>query len=78
MGIPTYYNDESFATRCNFRPSNWVPEPVSMLPIPKDWAATQECVGDNARVPRLANSRPSEKGGIAAKVEVRAPQVKQN
>jgi hypothetical protein len=35
MGIPTDYNDASFATRCNFRPPNWVPEPVPMLPIPK-------------------------------------------
>ncbi len=49
MGIPTEYNDESFATRCNFRPPNWVPEPVSMLPIPKDRVAMQECVGDNAK-----------------------------
>jgi len=47
MGIPsTDNNDVSFATRCNFRPPNCVPEPVSMLPIPKDWVATQECVGE--------------------------------
>ena len=37
MGIPADYNDASFATRCNFRPPNWVPE---------DWVATQECVGE--------------------------------
>ncbi len=36
MGIPDEYNDPSFANRCNFRPLNWVPEPVSVLPI-------QEC-----------------------------------
>ncbi len=29
MGIPTYYKDASFATRCNFRPPNWIPEQVS-------------------------------------------------
>jgi hypothetical protein len=40
MGIPTDYNDESFATRCNFRPPNWIPEPVSMPPIPKDQVET--------------------------------------
>jgi hypothetical protein len=37
MGIPADYNDASFATRCNFRPPNWVPE---------DWVASQECVGE--------------------------------
>jgi hypothetical protein len=46
MGIPADYNDASFATRCNFRPPNWVPEPVLMLPIPRDRVAAQECVGE--------------------------------
>ena len=46
MGIPADYNDASFVTRCNFRPPNWAPEPVSMLPIPKDRVAAQECVGE--------------------------------
>ena len=46
MGIPADYNDVSFATRCNFRPPNWLPEPVSMLPIPKDKVPIQECVGE--------------------------------
>ena len=50
MGIPTDYNDASFATRCNFRPPNWVPEPVSMLPIPRDWVAAQECVGVGIKI----------------------------
>ncbi len=54
-----------------------VPKPVSMLPIPTDGVATQECVGDNAKSPRLDNARPSEKGMIAAKVDVRAPPVEQ-
>jgi hypothetical protein len=45
MGIPTNYNDASFATRCNSRPPNWIPEQVSMLPIPRDRVASQECVG---------------------------------
>ena len=73
MGIPTDYNDEIFVPWCNFRPPNWLPEPVSMLPIPKDRVATQECVGDNTKGPRLANARPSEKVGIAANVEVCVP-----
>jgi len=46
MGIPADNNDASFVTRCNFRPPNWVPEPVSMLPIPRDRVAAQECVGE--------------------------------
>ncbi len=46
MGIPTDYNDASFTTRCNFRPPNWISEPVLMLPIPKDPVAMQECVGE--------------------------------
>ncbi len=70
MDIPADYNSKSFATKRNFRPPNWVPEPVSMLPIPMDWVAMQECVGNNAKGPRLANARPSEKGGFAAKVAV--------
>jgi hypothetical protein len=45
MGIPADYNDTSFAAMCSFRPPAWVPELVPMLPIPKDWLATQECVG---------------------------------
>ena len=71
MGILADYNDESFATRCNFRPPNWVSEPLLMLPIPTDQVATQECVGDNAMGPRLANARPSEKGRFTAKVAAR-------
>jgi hypothetical protein len=68
MGVPAAYSDESFATRCNFRPPNCVPKQVSMLPILTDWVATQECVEDNAKGPRLANARPSEKGGFTVKV----------
>jgi len=78
MGIPKDYNDDSFATRCNFRPPNLEPAPVSMLPIPKDRVAMHECVGDNVKGPRLANARPSEKVGIDANVEVRAEPAKQN
>ena len=73
MGHPGLHH-----TWCKFRPPNWVPEPVSMLPIPKDRVATQECVGDNAKGPRLANARPSEKVGIAANVEVCVPPAEQN
>jgi len=49
MGIPANYNGTSFATRCNFRPPNWAPEPVLILPIPKDRVAVQECVGGNTK-----------------------------
>jgi hypothetical protein len=45
MGIPADYNDASFATKCNFRPPSWVSKPVSMLSIPRDQVAAQECVG---------------------------------
>jgi len=51
MGIPADYNDTIFATRCNIRPPNWVPEPVSMLPIPRDRVAAQERVGDDTKGP---------------------------
>ncbi len=44
--------------------------------------ATMVAVGDNAKGPRLASARPSEKGGfaakVAAKVDVHAPSVEQN
>jgi hypothetical protein len=59
MGIPADYNDASYATRCNFRPPSWVPEPVSMLPIPRDWVAAQECVGDTTKGPKPTASRPA-------------------
>ncbi len=49
-----------------------------MLPIPKDRVAMQECVGDNAKGPRLANARPNEKVRIAANVEVCVLPAEQN
>ncbi len=61
MGFPADYNVASFATRCNFRPPNWVPEPVSMLPIPRDRVAAQECVGDNIKGPKPTLVRPAAK-----------------
>ena len=36
MGISADYNDARFAIRCNFRQPYWVPEPVPMLPIPRN------------------------------------------
>jgi len=72
MGIPADYNDANFATRCNFRPPNWVPEPVSMLPIPRDRAAVQECVGDNTKGPKLTAARPAAKVRFAVDVEAHA------
>jgi hypothetical protein len=51
MGISADYNDTSFATRCNFRPPNWVSEPLSMLPTPQDRIAAQECVGGDTKGP---------------------------
>jgi hypothetical protein len=71
-GIPAEYNDASFATRCNFRPPNWVPEPVSMLPIPRDWIAAQECVGDNAKGPIPTAARQAAKIWFAVDVEAYA------
>ncbi len=50
MGISVDYNDNSFATRCIFRPPNWEPEPVLMLPTPKNRAAPQECVGNRSNI----------------------------
>jgi len=53
MGILAEYNGASFATKCNFRPPTWVPEPVSMLPIPRDPVAVKECVGERRTDGRL-------------------------
>jgi hypothetical protein len=72
MGIPADYNDASFATRYNFRPPKWVPEPVSMLPIPKDWVAAQECVGDNTKGPKPTAARPAAKVHFAVDMEAHA------
>ncbi len=68
MGIPADYNDANFATRCNFRPPDWIPEPVSMLPIPKakDQIATQECVGVSTKP---AAARPAAKFRFTVDVE---------
>ncbi len=66
MGILADYNDASFATRCNFRPPDWIPEPVSMLPIPKDWIAPQECVGGSTKP---VAARPTAKVRFAVDVE---------
>jgi hypothetical protein len=51
IGIATDYNNNNFRDSCHFKfkPADWIPEPVSMLAITKDWVALQECVGDNAR-----------------------------
>ena len=70
MGIPADYNNASFATRCNFRPPNWVPEPVSMLATPRDRVAMQECVGDNAKGPKLTTARLAAKVWFAVDMEV--------
>jgi hypothetical protein len=78
MGIPTDYNDKSFATRCNFRPPNWVPKPVSILTAPKDQIAAQECVEGNVKEPRLATARTNKKVKIAVDVEVHVAPAKQN
>jgi len=76
MGIPADYNDASFATRCNFRSPNWVPEPLSMLPIPKDWVATQECVGEQVtnKEVEIWDQTPTKDRWVrfAVDVEVRA------
>jgi hypothetical protein len=69
MGIPADYNDASFATRCNFRSPDWIPEPVLMLPIPKDRIATQECVGGDAKGSKPVATRPAAKVRFAVDVE---------
>jgi hypothetical protein len=71
MGIPADYNDTSFATRCDFRPPNWV-QPVLMLPIPRDWVAAQECVGDYTKGPKLTAARPAVKVRFAVDMEAHA------
>ncbi len=69
MGIPADYNDASFATRCIFRPPNWIPEQMSMLPIPRDRVASQECVGDNTKEPESIPARPAAKVRFAVDME---------
>ncbi len=49
MAIPTDYNDSNFRDLCQFKPPDFIPKPVSILPIPKDWVASQECVRANAK-----------------------------
>jgi hypothetical protein len=78
MGIPTDYNNESFMTRCNFRPPNWIPEPVLMLPISKDRVAMHKCIGDNAKGSKLATARPNVNVRFAVDVEVYMPPVCHN
>ena len=81
MGIPADYNDANVATRCNFRPPDWIPEPVLMLPIPKDWIATQECVGENMKGSKPATTRPAVKVRFTVDVEAmrtRTQAAKQN
>jgi hypothetical protein len=43
-----------------------------MLPIPIIQVAMQECVGDNAKKPKLTTARPAAKVRFAVDVEVRA------
>ena len=69
MGIPAYYNSTIFATRCNFRPPDSIPEPVSMLPMPKDWITMQECVERDTKGPKLTAARPAAKVWFAVDVE---------
>ncbi len=59
------YNDNSLATRCNFRPQNWKSEPMAMLSISKDQAAPQEYVGNKVKLrPNLTSDRQKEKAGL--------------
>ena len=71
MGIPVEYKDEDFAAGCYLRPPDWIPKPVSMLPIPKDRTASQECVGDNEKQPKRTAARRDKKARFAVDVEVR-------
>ena len=40
-----------------------------MLPIPRDWVASQECVGDNTKGPEPIPARPAAKVWFAVDVE---------
>jgi hypothetical protein len=40
-----------------------------MLPIPRDWVAAQECVGDNTKGPKPTAARPAAKVRFAVDVE---------
>jgi hypothetical protein len=55
-----------------FRPPTWIPEQVSMLPIPRDQVASQECVGDNTKGPEPAPARPAAKVWFAIDMEAHA------
>ena len=46
-----------------------------MLPIPRDWVARQECVGDNAKGPELTTARPTVKVWFAVDLEVCAEPI---
>ena len=78
MGILANYNDASFATRCNFRPPNWIPEQVSMLPIPRDQVALQECVGDNTKGPAMPAPKVQFAVDVKAHVGPTAEPTKQD
>jgi len=55
MGIPADYNDKDYKGKVRTTP------PVdSMLPIPKEPKASQECVGGNQKDVNLTNARPPE------------------
>ncbi len=71
MGIPVDYREGDYAARWHLRPPDSIPEPVLMLPIPKDWAASQECVGDNEKLPKRTAARGEKEARFAADVEVR-------
>jgi hypothetical protein len=78
MGIPVDYNGASFATRCNFRPTDWIPEPVLMLPIPKNQVAMQECVWGDTKGPKLTAARPAANVRNDVDVEARTQATEQN
>ena len=55
MGIPADYVDKEYEGKVKSTP------PVSsMLPVPKEPKASQECVGGNQKEENLTDDRPSE------------------
>ena len=71
-GATTSWHDKTTRGGTTRRPPNWVPEPVSMLPIPRDRVAAQECVGDNTKGPKPTTARSAAKVRIAVDVEAHA------
>ena len=76
-GATTSWHDKTTRGGTTRRPPNWVPEPVSMLPIPRDRVAQQECVGERATTEEVEildqSSTKDRRVQFAVDEEVRGP-----